>query len=139
MWGNGSCRCRGASATLAQAAAGRTAGPTPHALSRRSSPSHAFTRFRSAAAASAAVRQWSQSPIRCYSDAAGPAAPSIARGGAERIERPSIDPEEVARFAAVADQWWDPYGSYAKLQLLNRVRFLPYVSYLTPTPHTAYR
>jgi 2-polyprenyl-6-hydroxyphenyl methylase/3-demethylubiquinone-9 3-methyltransferase len=34
----------------------------------------------------------------------------------------SIDPEEVARFSAVADQWWDPRGKFAPLHKFNPVR-----------------
>jgi 2-polyprenyl-6-hydroxyphenyl methylase/3-demethylubiquinone-9 3-methyltransferase len=34
----------------------------------------------------------------------------------------SIDPAEVARFSAVADQWWDPRGKFAPLHKFNPVR-----------------
>jgi 2-polyprenyl-6-hydroxyphenyl methylase/3-demethylubiquinone-9 3-methyltransferase len=34
----------------------------------------------------------------------------------------SIDPGEVARFSAVADQWWDPHGKFAPLHKFNPVR-----------------
>ncbi len=34
----------------------------------------------------------------------------------------SIDPGEVARFSAVADQWWDPRGKFAPLHKFNPVR-----------------
>jgi 2-polyprenyl-6-hydroxyphenyl methylase/3-demethylubiquinone-9 3-methyltransferase len=34
----------------------------------------------------------------------------------------SIDPDEVARFSAVADQWWDPKGKFAPLHKFNPIR-----------------
>jgi len=34
----------------------------------------------------------------------------------------SIDPEEVARFAALAERWWDPRGEFAPLHRFNPVR-----------------
>ena len=34
----------------------------------------------------------------------------------------SIDADEVARFAALADEWWDPHGGMAALHRLNPVR-----------------
>ena len=34
----------------------------------------------------------------------------------------SVDPAEVARFAAIADRWWDPEGSFRPLHQLNPVR-----------------
>jgi 2-polyprenyl-6-hydroxyphenyl methylase/3-demethylubiquinone-9 3-methyltransferase len=34
----------------------------------------------------------------------------------------AIDPAEVARFAALADEWWDPDGSFRPLHKLNPAR-----------------
>jgi 2-polyprenyl-6-hydroxyphenyl methylase/3-demethylubiquinone-9 3-methyltransferase len=34
----------------------------------------------------------------------------------------NLDPANVARFAAVADQWWDPDGKFAPLHRLNPAR-----------------
>jgi 2-polyprenyl-6-hydroxyphenyl methylase/3-demethylubiquinone-9 3-methyltransferase len=34
----------------------------------------------------------------------------------------SIDPEEVARFSALAAKWWDPTGEFAPLHRINPVR-----------------
>ena len=34
----------------------------------------------------------------------------------------SVADEEVARFAALADQWWDPEGDFAPLHKINPVR-----------------
>jgi len=34
----------------------------------------------------------------------------------------SIDPAEVARFSAIADEWWDPRGKFAPLHRFNPVR-----------------
>ncbi len=35
---------------------------------------------------------------------------------------PSIDPEELARFEAIATTWWEPEGPFWPLHLLNKVR-----------------
>ncbi len=35
---------------------------------------------------------------------------------------PSVDPDEVARFAAMAESWWDPTGTFAPLHRFNPVR-----------------
>ena len=37
-------------------------------------------------------------------------------------ERTSIDRDEVARFAALADEWWNPRGNMAPLHKFNPVR-----------------
>jgi len=37
-------------------------------------------------------------------------------------DRGSIDPREIAGFAAVADRWWDPDGPFRPLHALNPVR-----------------
>ncbi|MCG8506718.1 MAG: bifunctional 2-polyprenyl-6-hydroxyphenol methylase/3-demethylubiquinol 3-O-methyltransferase UbiG, partial [Sphingomonadales bacterium] len=34
----------------------------------------------------------------------------------------TVDPDEVTRFAAVADAWWDPRGAFAPLHKLNPTR-----------------
>lgn len=34
----------------------------------------------------------------------------------------SVDPQEIARFSALADRWWDPEGSFRPLHELNPVR-----------------
>ena len=38
----------------------------------------------------------------------------------------TVDPEEIARFAALAEAWWDPQGSFRPLHRLNptRLRFI---------------
>ncbi len=36
--------------------------------------------------------------------------------------RPSIDPTEVAKFSAIAAEWWDPAGKFAPLHKFNPVR-----------------
>lgn len=38
----------------------------------------------------------------------------------------TIDREEVARFSAIADEWWDEHGKFAPLHMLNPTR----ISYL---------
>ncbi len=34
----------------------------------------------------------------------------------------NIDPDEIARFSAIADEWWDPTGKFAPLHKINPVR-----------------
>ena len=34
----------------------------------------------------------------------------------------SVDPEEIARFSAIAAEWWDPKGKFAPLHRFNPVR-----------------
>ena len=34
----------------------------------------------------------------------------------------SVNPEDVARFSAIAEQWWDPAGKFAPLHKFNPVR-----------------
>lgn len=36
--------------------------------------------------------------------------------------KPSIDPSEVEKFSAIADQWWDPDGKFRPLHRFNPVR-----------------
>ncbi|MEC7289589.1 MAG: bifunctional 2-polyprenyl-6-hydroxyphenol methylase/3-demethylubiquinol 3-O-methyltransferase UbiG, partial [Pseudomonadota bacterium] len=36
--------------------------------------------------------------------------------------RPSIDPDEVAKFTAMAAEWWDPKGKFRPLHKFNPVR-----------------
>ena len=35
---------------------------------------------------------------------------------------PSIDPDEVAKFTAMAEEWWDPHGKFKPLHRFNPVR-----------------
>ncbi len=37
-------------------------------------------------------------------------------------EAPSIDPAEVAKFTAIAAEWWDPTGKFAPLHKFNPIR-----------------
>ncbi len=37
-------------------------------------------------------------------------------------QSPSVDPDEVAKFAALAEDWWDPAGKFAPLHRLNPAR-----------------
>ena len=39
-----------------------------------------------------------------------------------RAEGSTVDAEEVERFGAIADQWWNPHGSMAMLHKFNPVR-----------------
>ena len=38
------------------------------------------------------------------------------------LHRPSIDPSEVAKFTAMAAEWWDPKGKFKPLHKFNPVR-----------------
>jgi 2-polyprenyl-6-hydroxyphenyl methylase/3-demethylubiquinone-9 3-methyltransferase len=41
---------------------------------------------------------------------------------ADAAAGPSVDPAEIARFAAMADEWWDPTGKFRPLHKFNPVR-----------------
>ena len=45
-----------------------------------------------------------------------------AQAGQDRAQGASVDPEEVARFSAIAAEWWDPKGKFAPLHRFNPVR-----------------
>ena len=34
----------------------------------------------------------------------------------------TAEPEEIARFAAMADEWWDPHGKFRPLHKINPTR-----------------
>jgi len=40
----------------------------------------------------------------------------------KKPSKPSIDPDEVAKFTAMADEWWDPRGKFRPLHKFNPVR-----------------
>lgn len=49
--------------------------------------------------------------------------PGIKRPlAAARTTTTTVDPAEVARFAAIADEWWDPEGKFRPLHRFNPVR-----------------
>ena len=39
-----------------------------------------------------------------------------------RTANPTVDPQEIAQFAAIADAWWDEEGAFRPLHRLNPVR-----------------
>ncbi len=45
-----------------------------------------------------------------------------AAGPEARAARATVDEAEIARFAAMADEWWDPRGKFAPLHRLNPAR-----------------
>jgi 2-polyprenyl-6-hydroxyphenyl methylase/3-demethylubiquinone-9 3-methyltransferase len=45
---------------------------------------------------------------------------------------PSADPDEVRRFTALADRWWDPSGPFWPLHTLNRLRSAWLAGHLAP-------
>ncbi len=49
-------------------------------------------------------------------------------GAAEKHQeaRPGVDPAEIAKFEAMAEEWWDPQGKFQPLHMLNPCR-LSYV------------
>ena len=57
-----------------------------------------------------------QSPDAAERAEAPPAA------AAEPALDPSVDPEEIKRFAALAERWWDRHGAFRALHALNPVR-----------------
>ena len=38
------------------------------------------------------------------------------------VEATTIDPEDVARFSAIANEWWDPDGKFKPLHRFNPIR-----------------
>jgi 2-polyprenyl-6-hydroxyphenyl methylase/3-demethylubiquinone-9 3-methyltransferase len=46
----------------------------------------------------------------------------MANAGTTEAASPTVDPAEVARFAALASDWWDPRGRMGMLHKLNPVR-----------------
>ncbi len=46
----------------------------------------------------------------------------MAVTGKHRDNRGSVDPTETAKFAAMAEEWWDPGGKFAPLHRMNPVR-----------------
>lgn len=47
---------------------------------------------------------------------------SASTNSAAADRRGTVDPVEIARFAAMADEWWDPNGKFRPLHRLNPVR-----------------
>ena len=47
---------------------------------------------------------------------------ATAEGWADVADRTSIDPDEVAKFGALAGSWWDPEGDFRPLHRLNPTR-----------------
>ena len=56
-------------------------------------------------------------PMGASNDTAGPRKPKT---GPEWTS--SVDPADVARFSALAEEWWDPRGPFAPLHRFNPVR-----------------
>jgi len=52
----------------------------------------------------------------------GPAAASSDTPSGPSLEPPSVDRDEVAKFSAMAAEWWDPKGKFRPLHLFNPVR-----------------
>ena len=46
----------------------------------------------------------------------------ISESPATAPRRPSIDSDEVAKFSAMAAEWWDPKGKFRPLHRFNPVR-----------------
>lgn len=45
-----------------------------------------------------------------------------ANEAVEELTSPSIDPEEIEKFSAMADEWWDPDGKFKPLHKINPLR-----------------
>lgn len=48
--------------------------------------------------------------------------PEHREANSESAAAGTIDPEEIARFSALAEEWWDPTGKFKPLHRLNPVR-----------------
>ena len=46
----------------------------------------------------------------------------MTAAGRTTAESPTVDPVEVARFGALAAEWWDPRGKMGMLHKFNPVR-----------------
>ncbi|MBZ0218473.1 MAG: bifunctional 2-polyprenyl-6-hydroxyphenol methylase/3-demethylubiquinol 3-O-methyltransferase UbiG [Fimbriimonadaceae bacterium] len=46
----------------------------------------------------------------------------MAKTAASKGNSQTVDPQEVARFSAMAAEWWDPHGKFKPLHKLNPVR-----------------
>ncbi|WP_411820916.1 bifunctional 2-polyprenyl-6-hydroxyphenol methylase/3-demethylubiquinol 3-O-methyltransferase UbiG [Hyphococcus formosus] len=42
--------------------------------------------------------------------------------GGSKVGKTTIDPDEIAKFTAIADEWWDPFGKFKPLHKFNPVR-----------------
>ena len=97
------------------------------------------------------IAPYPQNPVaqvaRVYILALPPVAQGIELLGGSRAKRKlwlmtdtSVADEEVARFAALADQWWDPEGDFAPLTRSTRFGWNLFattcVNWLEPTPVT---
>src|SRR5262249_53574328 len=47
---------------------------------------------------------------------------SAAQPSKSMVDSASLDPAEVAKFSAIAAEWWDPAGKFAPLHKFNPVR-----------------
>ncbi|MHA7873093.1 MAG: bifunctional 2-polyprenyl-6-hydroxyphenol methylase/3-demethylubiquinol 3-O-methyltransferase UbiG, partial [Hyphococcus sp.] len=47
---------------------------------------------------------------------------SIQAEQATDAGKTTIDPQEIEKFAAIADEWWDPFGKFKPLHKFNPVR-----------------
>ncbi|WP_372398036.1 bifunctional 2-polyprenyl-6-hydroxyphenol methylase/3-demethylubiquinol 3-O-methyltransferase UbiG [Azospirillum sp. HJ39] len=56
------------------------------------------------------------------SSSAFPHASATASGGTAPAAGGTVDPEDVARFSAIAAEWWDPAGKFKPLHRLNPLR-----------------
>jgi 2-polyprenyl-6-hydroxyphenyl methylase / 3-demethylubiquinone-9 3-methyltransferase len=48
--------------------------------------------------------------------------PNLAASKERAVSQSTVDTDEVARFSAMADEWWDPKGPLAPLHRLNPIR-----------------
>ncbi len=61
-------------------------------------------------------------PAQPVADLAAPAGPAGAVANAAAAAPANVDPQEIAKFDAIAQRWWDPEGEFAPLHRLNPVR-----------------
>ena len=50
------------------------------------------------------------------------ATPENRQTGEHSLGKTTIDPAEVEKFSAIADEWWDPFGKFKPLHKFNPVR-----------------
>ncbi len=48
--------------------------------------------------------------------------PSAENTASQPYQKATIDPEEIAKFSAMAEEWWDPFGKFKPLHKFNPIR-----------------
>ncbi|CAI5477940.1 unnamed protein product [Closterium sp. Yama58-4] len=108
------------------ARASRTSAVFRTACSRLASPAIAWGRLLSAGASPASASPSSAPSADASAALAGDygagRVPGEAAASSGRVASPSVDGEEVAKFEALASQWWDRRGPHAPLHAMSAAR-----------------